>query len=105
MQSCLLAISWPNCSTVACDFPVADDLFPVQNLKAGLCCNVHHASDEQMFQRNHLYTLYTEKKKHIRDNFYKVAILRTALLLTVEQVTVTTCKGGLGSRGREEALE
>lgn len=46
-----------------------------------------------------------EKKKHIRDNFYKVAILRTALLLTVEQVTVTTCKGGLGGRGREEALE
>ena len=46
------------------------------------------------------------KEKHVRDHFCRVAILRTALLLTVEQVMVTTCNGGLGGgRGEEEALE
>lgn len=47
-----------------------------------------------------------EKEKCIRDHFCRAAILHTALLLTVEQVILTTCNGGLrGGRGEQEALE
>lgn len=43
-----------------------------------------------------------EKEKCFRDQLCGAAILRTALLLTVEQVVVTTLNAGLGEGGCEE---